>query len=222
VGDVDDGDVVGGEVADDREQPLDLLAVQDGRRLVHDDQLRVLGERAGDADHLLRGRRQGADLGGGPDVGVAQTLQQAGCGAIGRGRAGEPEPGVLPAEEDVVGDGEAGDQVELLVDRRNSERHRRLRVAEPDRLPAPADPAGVGLVRPREHLDEGRLAGAVLAEQAVHLPRADVEVDAVERPDTGEGLDDPVHLQQRGGAGRPDAGRGRDDHCGTTAASAQR
>ena len=61
---------------------------------------------------------------------------------------------------------------------------------------------GVGLVRSGEDLDQRRLAGAVLAEQAVHLTGADVEVDAVQRPDAGEGLDDAVHLQQRRLAGR--------------------
>jgi hypothetical protein len=53
-------------------------------------------------------------------------------------------------------------------------------------------------VRPGQHLDQRRLAGAVLAEQAVHLTVTDVEVDTAERTDTREGLDDAVHLQQRG------------------------
>ena len=73
-----------------------------------------------------------------------------------------------------------------------------LRIGQRDRLALPHHVPLVGTVRPGEDLDQGRLAGAVLAEQAVHLTGADVEVDAVERPDAREGLDDAVHLQQRG------------------------
>jgi hypothetical protein len=65
-------------------------------------------------------------------------------------------------------------------------------------MAAPRDRAGVGLERPGEHLDQGRLPGAVLAEQAVHLTGADVEVDTVQRAHARERLRDPVHLQQRG------------------------
>ena len=60
------------------------------------------------------------------------------------------------------------------------------------------DLALVGLVRTGEDLDQRRLAGAVLAEQAVHLAGTDLEVDAVEGPGAGELLDDAAHLQQHG------------------------
>ena len=42
------------------------------------------------------------------------------------------------------------------------------------------DLARVGFVDPRQHLDQRRLAGAVLAEQRVNLAAADVEVDMIE------------------------------------------
>jgi hypothetical protein len=197
VGDVDDGDAAGGEVADDGEEVVDLLAVQDRGGLVHDDQPGVLGQRAGHADHLLRRGRQRPDLGGGPDLGVPEPGEQRGGGAVGLGRAGDPQVGALAAEEDVVGDGEPGDQVQLLVDGRDAQRHGRLGVAEGDRGAVPGDLALVGLVRAGQDLDQRRLAGAVLAEQAVHLTGADVEVHAVEGADARELLDDAVHRQQR-------------------------
>jgi hypothetical protein len=53
----------------------------------------------------------------------------------------------------------------------------------------------VGLVGAGQHLDERRLARTVLAEQAVHLARAHVEVDTVQRAHAGERLDDAVHRQ---------------------------
>ena len=62
--------------------------------------------------------------------------------------------------------------------------------------PVDEDLALVGLVRAGEDLDQRGLAGAVLAEQAVHLAGADLEVDAVERSGAGELLHDAAHLQQ--------------------------
>jgi hypothetical protein len=198
VRDVDDGDVVRREVADDPEETLDLLVVQDGGRLVHDDQLGVLRQRTGDAHHLLRGGGERADLGGGADLRVAEAGQQLGRGTVGGRRAGDPQPRVLAPQEDVVGDAQPAHQVELLVDRRDAEAHRGLRVAQRHLLAAPVDLALVRLVGAGQDLDQRGLARAVLAEQAVHLSGADVEVHTVERPDTGERLDDAVHLEEGG------------------------
>ena len=108
----------------------------------------------------------------------------------------EAGPRDLVAEEDVLGDVEVRHQVELLVDRRDAVLDRLRRRRERRLLAVPDEGALVGLVEAGEHLDQRRLAGAVLAEQAVHLAGPDVEVDAVERPDAGELLDDPGHLQQ--------------------------
>jgi hypothetical protein len=49
----------------------------------------------------------------------------------------------------------------------------------------------------REDLDEGRLAGPVLAEQGVHLPGADLEVDAVQARTPGKTLTTPL-MRSRG------------------------
>ncbi len=43
------------------------------------------------------------------------------------------------------------------------------------------DVAAVGRIETRHHLDQGRLAGAVLAEQGGDLAGAHVEIDIVER-----------------------------------------
>jgi hypothetical protein len=52
-------------------------------------------------------------------------------------------------------------------------------------------------------LDQGRLAGAVVAEQAVHLARVDGEADAGQCDHRAEMLGDVVDLDQ----GAPAAGR---------------
>ena len=53
MGDVDDGDAVATKQVDDLEQPLDLSRFEGRRRLVHDHDPVVRGDRAGDRDHLL-------------------------------------------------------------------------------------------------------------------------------------------------------------------------
>ena len=53
-----------------------------------------------------------------------------------------------------------------------------------------------GRCAPGEHLDQGGLAGAVLAEQAVHLAGPDIKVDPVQRPHAGELLHRVAHAQQ--------------------------
>ena len=68
-------------------------------------------------------------------------------------------------------------------------------LAERDLLAAPLDRALVGLVDAGQHLDQRGLAGAVLAEQAVHLAGAHLQVHPVERAHAGELLDDPPHDQ---------------------------
>ena len=57
------------------------------------------------------------------------------------------------------------------------------------------DLAGVGDQGPGQGLDQGRLAGAVVADDRQHLAREQVEVDAVEADDLAEGLDQPARRQ---------------------------
>ena len=66
--------------------------------------------------------------------------------------------------------------------------------------PVDQDFPAVGLVHAGYNLDQGRLAGAVFAEQRVHLARAHIERDAAERPDAGERLFEVAHLEKRDGA----------------------
>jgi hypothetical protein len=61
--------------------------------------------------------------------------------------------------------------------------------------------ARVGAQQAEQQADRGGLARAVGAEEAVHLPGGNLEVEAVERPGRAEGL------RQAGGR---DRGRGHD------------
>ena len=64
VRDVDDRDAGGGQVPDQPEQVGHLVVGEHRARLVHDDQLRVVGQRPGHADDLLARGGQLADRAG--------------------------------------------------------------------------------------------------------------------------------------------------------------
>src|SRR5262249_36085201 len=54
----------------------------------------------------------------------------------------------------------------------------------------------VGADHARQHLDQGRLAGAVLAEHGVDPPACAQKARAVERPDATVVLRDPLHAEE--------------------------
>ena len=66
-------------------------------------------------------------------------------------------------------------------------------------LPSSSDLALVGRGQPVQDVHQGRLAGAVLAEQRVDLAGPDVEVDPVVCDDARIALRDAAHLQRGGG-----------------------
>ena len=106
----------------------------------------------------------------------------------------------LVAQEQVVGDGQVVDQVELLVDGGDAAGQGRGRIAGRQGSTVDGDLAGGRGDQAGDALDERRLAGAVLADQAVDLPGGDREVDAVEGADAGVVLDQAPHRQQRAAA----------------------
>ena len=115
VGDEDDRHALVAQAAHHREELLHLVGVEAGRGLVEDQHLGldVDGTRDGhellDRDRVLVERRARVD--------VDAEVQQGPAGpAIHLAHADRPEAPRLPAEHHVLGDGEVGDQVHLLVD----------------------------------------------------------------------------------------------------------
>src|SRR5206468_3640903 len=70
-----------------------------------------------------------------------------------------------------------------------------LRRREGDGLAVQEDLPGVGLVEPVEDVHQRRLAGAVLAEERMHLAGGELEGDMVVGDDARELLGDPAQLQ---------------------------
>ena len=112
-----------------------------------------------------------------------------------------PRAARLVAEHHVLADRQVRAEVDLLVDRRDAGPLGVGGAAEDPRLAGDGDRAAVDRVDAGERLDEGGLAGAVLAHERVDLAGAEEEVDAVEREDAGEADGDAAHLDDRGDFG---------------------
>ena len=78
----------------------------------------------------------------------------------------------LAAHEEVAHDRHQRDHGEVLVDRGDAAVERVARRGEPTGWPSSSDLARARRVDAREDLDQRRLAGAVVAEQAMHLAGA--------------------------------------------------
>ena len=116
VGDEDDGLPGRLELAHDLHQLVGLLGRQDGRGLVEHEHLGVARERLDDLDPLLDADGEVLDEGVGVDVEAELVGDLLDPAAGGLEVEGAGEAGGLVAEHDVLGDGEDGDQHEVLVD----------------------------------------------------------------------------------------------------------
>ena len=193
------------EVVDEVEEVLLLLGRQARRRLVEDDDLGVVQHRAGDLDHLLLGRAEQAHHRRRVDVEL-QRLQELLRRDVDAAQAVEE---LLLAEKEVLRHRHRRHQAGFLEDHRHAEVQRLVRRARVDlaavdqHLPrGEVDDAG-------HHLGEGRLAGAVLADDRVDLAGAQREVDAVDRRHAGVLLRRLAQLED----GRGDRGRVRRHDC---------
>ena len=181
VRDVEDRDAARLEAAHDRVEQLDLVVGERGRRLVHLDDPRVDRERLHDLDDLLLGDGEGAHRGIRVDAVDAEL-----------GRAAPASRGPSPCgRRSRRACGSRPRNTFCATVRSGSRLNSWKTVASPARaawtgcvnahlVAAERDRAGVALVDAREDLHEGRLAGAVLADEAVHLAGPEREPDAVQ------------------------------------------
>jgi hypothetical protein len=143
-----------------------------------------------------RGRRQiEVDLG--QQLGAARPRRAA---VDQRQAADQPGEAV---DEQVLGDAQILEEVELLVDEGDAAR---LGVARAARLVGGAvqrHAAAVHAVHAAQDVHRRRLAGAVLADQPQHLAGGQREADLVQHLDAEEALADLLELQQRRAHCRP-------------------
>ena len=194
--DEDDRQAFGLQRPHDAGEIGDLGFAQSRGRLVHDDEPRLHGERAGDLDELLLGDRKIAHLRHRialePDaLGDGLRLLRHAPPAYEQLRAG------FAADEHVLGDRHVGGEGELLVDRDDARALGVVRRRKGDRLPEQLDFARIGALRAGQNLEQRRLAGAVLAEKRMDLRRSHFEMDVLKRKHAGKALADAGHLEDR-------------------------
>ena len=89
----------------------------------------------------------------------------------------------------------------MLVDHRDTGIERIARRVELDRLSEERDVPLVRAIQPGEDVGQRRLAGAVLAQERVHLAGCRLEVHVLVRNDRGEPLRDSPQRDRRGWRG---------------------
>ena len=196
VRDVDQRAALGTQALDEAEQDLRLAVRQAAGGLVEGDDLGVLHDGLADLHHLAlrdgqvrQARRRvqvHADVGqllGHPLAGGLVVHQ-----AEARGQA---------AQQHVLGHGQLGHVLQLLVDDGHAGGDGVAGRCEVALLAVDDEPPAVGLVLAAEDLQQRALARAVLAQQAHDLARAGLEAHPVQRLDAGEELADVVELQRR-------------------------
>ena len=195
VRDVDDPVASLPKVAGDPEQLVDLGVGERRGGLVHDQDVRVVGQRLRDLDHLLLGHGKPGHARARiqPDV---QLLEQRRGLPVERLLVEQEPSARLPADEDVLGDRQVAHQVQLLVDDADPEVLGRPGGGDVLFLSADPDHARIAAVDPGQDLHQGGLARAVLPDETVDLARAQLELRVLERADARKALGDIDHLDQ--------------------------
>src|SRR5690606_35230384 len=100
------------------------------------------------------------------------------------------------SEEQVLHHREMGDQVQFLVNHRDSQRASLTRIGNLPLLTMDAHRSPVLFVHSPEDLHQGGLSGSVFTHERVYFPRIERKLHIGEHPYAGELLLNPFHLQK--------------------------
>ncbi len=106
--------------------------------------------------------------------------------------------GWLTAEEDVLGDGQFGKQAQLLMHERDAGGARLRRRPDVGRDAGDGNRSVVIGKSAGEYAHERGFAGPVLPDKAMHFPRTELEVDAVNRAGCAKAFCNAVHRDHKG------------------------
>ena len=184
------------ELAHDRHELVGLLRGEHRGRLVEDEHLRVAGERLDDLDALLHADGQVLDERVGVDVEAEAVgdLAHALARAASRSRTPPALVGSWPSMT-FSATVKTGMSMKCWCTMPMPARHRVAGAGEVLHDVVEQDLALVGLVEAVEHVHQRRLAGAVLAEEAVDLAGLDDEVDVVVGDEAAEPLGDAAEFE---------------------------
>ena len=194
---VEDRAAFGCHAAQDDEELLDLLRRQDRGRLVHDQQVRLQKKRADDLDPLPLSDRQRRDDPPWLELQpvVLHHVEDA------RLKVARGDPRVHP-QRDVLQHRHCLEKREVLENHADAEHPGGLGILHDGRGAIPDDLPFIGLHDAVDHLHEGGLAGAVLAEKRMDLARQNRKTDVIVGKDAGKPFGDSDQLKSRHGAGR--------------------
>lgn len=198
--DEDDGQAFGLELAQVVEERVHFLRHEHGGRLVEDEDLGTAVEDLEDLHALPVGDTEVLDQGVGT---YAEAVRVRDLLDLPAG-LGTDAVQLLAAENHVLQDREVVGEHEVLVHHADTAGDGVAGAVEGDLLPVDGDGALVRLLHAVEDLHQGRLAGAVLADQGMDRALADGDRDVLVGDDAGEALGDAVQFYGGGRAGRVD------------------
>jgi hypothetical protein len=191
VGDIDDRDATAFELGDDAEENLDLVRGKRRGRFIENEHLDVERYGARDLDQLLL-----ADS----EIGDERLRRHAQIESLQDGRSVGMKAAVIDeaaararfaTEENVFGDGEMRNQVQLLKHDADAGFERGPRISKSHLAAEHPDNSGVRREHSGKDVHQRRLARAVFAQQRQQPSATHAEGNAVERPDTGKRFGDP-------------------------------
>lgn len=194
VGDEDDAEPARLEAPDNAEQHRHLMRIEARRRLVEDQHLAGEIDGSGNGNHLLDRDRIAGEIAGDVDVEfiVGKQIPRA---PVHRAHVDHAETAGLAPEEEVLGNRQVRQQVDLLVDRADPECLGFKRIARIDLGIIEQNGAAVAPVGPGQAFDQGRFSGTVFAKQRMNLSAPEVKIDLVEGSGPREGFFDPDRLE---------------------------
>jgi hypothetical protein len=200
----------GRDGADQLAELVHLVLGQPGGGLVEEEQVGLGDEGAGEGDALLHRVREAARVAVGVALGIqldqgplrALAQQPVVLVGVGQGEDGGHETRLrVPVRTDhhVLEHGQPGEQADALQRARDAELAELARPEPAQLLVTPGDAAGRRADEAARHVEQRRLAGAVRADEAVHLTGLHRERDVTQRGHAPEGDADPAHLEPCGG-----------------------
>ena len=191
-----DADASAFQVADELDQGIDLVACQRCGWLIHNEEFGIRCQCTADRHELTSGNAEIGDLRF--RIEFNADLRHRGHGGHAhRGPVDPAQAAKMVAHRDVLGDSEVGEEREILIDDLDAAMRGADRIQFWIFLAGNDDPAASF-----RRLDAGndlykcRLAGAVLADKAVHLADLQRQIDIAKRMHATEALRNAGHLQE--------------------------
>src|SRR6266480_1178421 len=202
------GDAVAADCLNEPAQGKRFRRVHAGSRLVERKQLRLGGERARDLEASLVAVGQAARgvVGAAADPDIVEQLGRArfdlffffdGLSVSEHGADDTGMAAHVTADHHVLERRQVGEQTDILERARNACGGYLVRLQAGQVAPVEQERAGVWRVKPRQHVEERGLAGAVGADQAENFAGADGKRDFRKRLHAAKALGDALGLQER-------------------------